>query len=895
MLALILLLGLFPAPALRVRAEDVSGGGVSGAPGDVDVPLEGEETGPTEDSDAPLHNSTLTVTPGKITAYHGDVVILTVTLTGNNPWSSLGYLPVLDSPAFEVISGEVLPAGQSAQLRDFTAADGGVLYYSQPAATEGALFRFAVRIRDDAPAGKYSVTHVASLQGGKTAVPTDVVDAVISVSVRLPEGATERGDCGDDLVWTLYEDGRLVISGTGAMWACDDPTAAPWYRCREFVRTVVLEGNVTAIAPRAFACCTALVSFFVDAENSCYSSDDSGLLLNKDKNTLVFIPCAAVKIEIPAAVTEIADNAFYGCGRLTDVYYKGSVALWSSVRVGKNNENLYKARLHTADDQFCDHCGQIVFRNIWTGEDRPVSGHYFLTGDVAGERLSIAAGTDVVLDLMGYTCAAGMTVMGELNLTDSVGGGNITGGTASDGGNILVTDGGYFGLYGGTVSGGTAERGGNICVTKGAQAMIAGGTVVGGKGDIGGNIAVMEGASLAVIGGSVLDGAAPDGGNIYVSGDSLFGITGGIASGDVVICEGGFAYLEGQPVVAGGKGLVLHSGVQLVVGAFGAGASVGITATGVFAQPGSDVAEYLPYFYHTDPNWIIAAVGDSLTAIPKDPTNGIYIIQHPADVEIVAGFGAVFTVEATDVASYKWQYRRNENAPWVNTTLGGNKTNTLTVPAILSRNGYQYRCRITGNNGKILYTEPATLTVLDSIIITSQPTRQIVNVNDNATFTLIAEGAGLTYQWLYRKGDDDFWKQTGMEGNKTNTLTVPAILSRNGYQYMCAITDENGIKINSKVSVLSTIGFAAHPEDQCVPVNTQAVFSVTAEGQEIVYQWQYRKSEKSGWFNTSLPGATTDTLTVEALASRNGYQYRCRITDARGTIRYSEEATLTVE
>ena len=271
------------------------------------------------------------------------------------------------------------------------------------------------------------------------------------------------------------------------------------------------------------------------------------------------------------------------------------------------------------------------------------------------------------------------------------------------------------------------------------------------------------------------------------------------------------------------------------------------------------------------------------------------IMSQPGSVEITAGFAARFCVEVTNAASYKWQYRRNENAPWVNTTLGGNKTDTLSVPAILSRNGYQYRCRITGNNGKIIYSEPATLTVLDSITVISQPMRQIVNVNANAVFTVVAEGAGLTYQWLYRKSDDDFWKQTGMDGNKTNTLTVPALVTRNGYQYMCAITDENGIKINSKVAVLSAIGFTSHPEDQAVAVNANAVFTVTAQGKNLIYQWQYRKTETGSWMTTSLPGATTDTLTVQALATRNGYQYRCRITDELGTIVYSEEATLTVQ
>lgn len=271
------------------------------------------------------------------------------------------------------------------------------------------------------------------------------------------------------------------------------------------------------------------------------------------------------------------------------------------------------------------------------------------------------------------------------------------------------------------------------------------------------------------------------------------------------------------------------------------------------------------------------------------------IVFQPVDAEVTAGVKAQFDVTATDAAFYQWQYRRNENTSWFNTTLPGYDASILYVPATLSRNGYQYRCRITGTDGRIIYSEPAMLTVLDSIVITTQPTRQVATSDENATFTVAAEGAGLTYQWLYRKNDEDTWKKTGMVGNETNTLTVPALVSRNGYQYMCAITDENGVKINSKVAVLSTIGFTVDPADQTAAVNTSAVFTATAEGQNLTYQWQYRKSEDGAWMNTSLSGCKTDTLTVLAIASRNGYQYRCRITDELGIIRYSDPATLTVE
>lgn len=48
------------------------------------------------------------------------------------------------------------------------------------------------------------------------------------------------------------------------------------------------------------------------------------------------------------------------------------------------------------------------------------------------------------------------------------------------------------------------------------------------------------------------------------------------------------------------------------------------------------------------------------------------------------------------------------------------------------------------------------------------------------------------------------------------------------------------------------------------------------------------------WADTSAAGYNTDTLTVQALAYRNGYKYRCIITDADGVKTTSLPAALTI-
>ncbi len=174
---------------------------------------------------------------------------------------------------------------------------------------------------------------------------------------------------------------------------------------------------------------------------------------------------------------------------------------------------------------------------------------------------------------------------------------------------------------------------------------------------------------------------------------------------------------------------------------------------------------------------------------PMGPTNYTYdpddfakirITGHPLSKTVTENTNAKFGVIAEGTRlTYQWQYRFGTSA-WTNTTLSGAKTSLLTVPATMARNGCQYRCVIKDSAGNVTYSNPATLTVKAPVKITGHPLSKSVNVNTNAKFGVIADGAGLTYQWQYRFGDRA-WTNTTLSGNKTSLLTVPATAAR----YVC--------------------------------------------------------------------------------------------------------------
>ena len=154
----------------------------------------------------------------------------------------------------------------------------------------------------------------------------------------------------------------------------------------------------------------------------------------------------------------------------------------------------------------------------------------------------------------------------------------------------------------------------------------------------------------------------------------------------------------------------------------------------------------------------------------------------------------------------------------------------------------------------------------------------------------------MTYQWQLKKGNS--WANQSSGGSTTKTFTVKAEESRNGKVYRCLIINADGEQLATNPVTLTVkqpsnaISITVQPKDCYVATGLKAVFKVTANGEGLTYQWQLKKG--SSWANQSSGGATTDTFTVKADASRNGKVYRCLITDANGEQIATNEVKLTV-
>ena len=273
------------------------------------------------------------------------------------------------------------------------------------------------------------------------------------------------------------------------------------------------------------------------------------------------------------------------------------------------------------------------------------------------------------------------------------------------------------------------------------------------------------------------------------------------------------------------------------------------------------------------------------------------ITTQPTDKTVTAGEKAKFSVVAAgENLTYQWQYKSPSGTSWASTTFSGNKTATLTVTTQAKHNGYQYRCVVTDGSANTVTSEPATLTVkaaTTGLSITTQPADKTATAGSKVKFSVVASGSNLTYQWQYRKPGGS-WTNSGVSSGKTANLTVTAYAKYSGYEYRCKITSGT-TTIYSEPATLTVgtgLSITTQPADKTATTGSKVTFKVVASGNNLTYQWQYRKPGGS-WTNSGVSSGKTANLTVTAYAKYSGYEYRCKITSGTTTI-YSEPATLTV-
>lgn len=185
-----------------------------------------------------------------------------------------------------------------------------------------------------------------------------------------------------------------------------------------------------------------------------------------------------------------------------------------------------------------------------------------------------------------------------------------------------------------------------------------------------------------------------------------------------------------------------------------------------------------------------------LTVSDLKPT----ILTQPKNATVALGESAVFKVAAggSDL-TYQWEYSKNNGATW--TVWSGRTRTNLSVVASATNNGCMYRCVITNANGTVT-SKSVRLTVSDAKpVILTNPKNVSAAVGNDVTFTVVAWGEGLTYQWQY-SSNGSTWTNCKSGGYNTATFTFKAASNLNGRQYRCVVSNEFG-SVNSSAGTFT--------------------------------------------------------------------------------------------
>ena len=158
--------------------------------------------------------------------------------------------------------------------------------------------------------------------------------------------------------------------------------------------------------------------------------------------------------------------------------------------------------------------------------------------------------------------------------------------------------------------------------------------------------------------------------------------------------------------------------------------------------------------------------------------------------------------------------------------------------------------------------------------ITTQPVKLSVVAGKTATFSVVATGSSLTYQWK-KNGTD-------ISGATSSTYAIPATTSADSGDYSVVVTNSAATVTSAAANLTVTAqavapAFTTQPFAQPVTAGQTATFTVEATGTSpLRYQWK-----KNG---TNIPDATTSSYTTPATSmDDNGTEYSVEVSNDVGT------------
>lgn len=136
------------------------------------------------------------------------------------------------------------------------------------------------------------------------------------------------------------------------------------------------------------------------------------------------------------------------------------------------------------------------------------------------------------------------------------------------------------------------------------------------------------------------------------------------------------------------------------------------------------------------------------------------IITHPASVLVLSGSTSELSVAAEGEGPLGYQWFQGESGD-TNQPLSGEIGPSYTTPSVTGE--IRFWVRVSNPYGT-WNSKTAVVTPVVAPVITTQPTAQSAPNGGNAVLTVVAEGAGMTYQWFLGQAGDTSSPVSGATG-----------------------------------------------------------------------------------------------------------------------------------
>ncbi len=266
-------------------------------------------------------------------------------------------------------------------------------------------------------------------------------------------------------------------------------------------------------------------------------------------------------------------------------------------------------------------------------------------------------------------------------------------------------------------------------------------------------------------------------------------------------------------------------------------------------------------------NWV------QYVSVPQTPFQ-VSITVYPTPTAPVISPSPASACSGTNIALTASGAGGGENYRWYDVISGGTPLFTgspFFTPTIALGTTTYYASIINSNGCEGNRTAVAVTGTSSPVIITQPVSSTVCTSSPNTSFSLLASGSALSYQWEVYPTPAGPWTTVTnggiYSGALTNTLNITgATIGMTGYQYRCVVTTAACSVTSDPVtlSVTSAPSITTQPTNQTVCMGTPAIFTVQATG--AIFQWQMSPTIAGVWVNVTnagvYNGATTNTLTI---------------------------------